>query len=121
AARLAEERAEGHGLPRLDVPGRPVVDQAHAEHVLGEAVDGHRLAEHALRTDDEAELGLEVEPLRRAEGGPIGAGRPAWAVRAAHRGAGHDHCPGPAVIADRLVLPVRGQRLAAARPEYPAC
>ena len=117
--RLAEERAEWHGFPGLDVPGRPVINQAHAEHVLGEAVDVHRFAKDRLHADDEAELGLEVEPGRRAEGGPGSAGRPAGAVRAAHRGAGHDHRPGPAVIAGRLVPPVRGQRLAA-RPEYPA-
>ena len=36
---LAEERAERLVLPGLDVPGGPVVDQHHAEDVVGEVVD----------------------------------------------------------------------------------
>ena len=41
------------------------------------------------------------------------------AVRPGHVGAGDHHRAGPAVVADRHVLPVRGQRRAV-RPEHPA-
>src|SRR5262249_38390493 len=58
--RLAEERAKWDVLPRLDVAGAPVVDEDDAEDVLGEGLNGHRLAELAADADDEAELELEV-------------------------------------------------------------
>ncbi len=120
AERLAEERAERHGLPGLDVPGRPVVDQAHAEDVLGEPARPGPARPAMLSTPTTKPS--SASKSSRADGpntGPSAPGRPGLAVRAAHRRAGHDHRPGPAVIADRQVPPVRGQRLAA-RPEDPA-
>src|SRR4029077_9026924 len=57
--RLAEERAERLVLPRLDVARAPVVDD-------DDAADG--AAEPRLRSaDDETELDLHVELLRRPE------------------------------------------------------
>ena len=39
---LGQERAERLGLPGLQVAGGPVVEQEHAEHVLGEIGHRHR-------------------------------------------------------------------------------
>ena len=73
--RLAEERPERHVLPGLDVARRPVVEAGHAEDVVGEAGDRHRRPERRRRTDDEAELGLDVESLSGPEGRRRVAGR----------------------------------------------
>ena len=114
--RLAEERAERHVLPGLDVAGRPVVDQADAEHVPANASTGDRRAARRARADDEAHLGLDVEPPGRPEDRPR---RPA--VRRWPRGrrtgdAGDDDRARAAVVADRQVLPVGVQRVLL-RPE----
>ena len=78
-----------------------------AEDVVGERVGRHRLTERAGRADDEAELGLDVEPSRwarrravpRRPGPPLPAGP-------TDRRAGDDDGAGAAVVADRQVPPV---------------
>src|SRR4051794_30210790 len=97
---LAEERPEWHVFERLDVARAPVVDEDGAEHVLQRAVDRHRLAELRRLADDEAELELDVQLLRRAEvsGTPL-------AVRAADVGAADDDRAGAAVVAGRPGAP----------------
>ncbi|EON25463.1 fumarylacetoacetate hydrolase [Nocardioides sp. CF8] len=66
---LAEERSERDVLPGLDVARRPVVEPDDAEGVVREVGDADPLAEVRRRAHDEAELGLDVEPGRRAVGG----------------------------------------------------
>ena len=106
--RLAEERAQRHVLPGLHVAGGPVVHQHHAEEVVGGLADRDRLPERAVPADHEADLGLDVEAL----GGPerrrpvVG---PALPVRPAHGRARDDDRPGPPVVGDGQVLPVRRQ------------
>ena len=98
--RLAEERAERHVLPGLDVARRPVVEPDDAEDVVGERVvrDRRRRASDG-DADDEAELGLDVEPGRRAERrARVAAALPA---RPHDRRAGGDDGAGAAVVADR--------------------
>ena len=112
--RLAEERPERHVLPGLDVAGAPVVDEHDAEHVVGERA-GLDARAPALHADDEAELELDVEPLRRAEGGR----RAVWPCGRHDVGAAHDDGAGAAVVADRQVAPVGQQRLGVG-PEQPA-
>jgi len=82
--------------------------------VVGEAVDGHRLARRGGHADDEADLGLDVEPGRRPEDGALGRG--SLAVGARDRRAGDDDRARPAVVADRQVSPV-GQQRRLPRPE----
>ena len=71
----------------------------------------------ARHADHEADLGLDVEPCRRARTpgpsavGPLPAGPD-------DRRAGDDHRAGPAVVADRQVLPV-GQQRRLVGPEDP--
>ena len=73
--RLAEERAERDVLPGLDVARRPVVEQAHAEDVLGETGHRHRYARRAGRSDDEPDLGLDVQPRARPVARSLPSGR----------------------------------------------
>ena len=61
---LARNGPSGLIFPGLDVPGRPVVDQHHAEDVLGEVAGADPPARHAHHEPD---LGLDVEPRGRAE------------------------------------------------------
>ena len=118
--RLAEERAERDVLPGLDVARRPVVEADHAEDVVGERGDRHRLAQRGRGADDEAELGLDVEPARSGR-----TSGPRRRAPCAARAAGRRRCrddddgAGAAVVADREVPPVRQQRLAVG-PEDPA-
>ena len=90
-------------LPRLDVAGRPVVDEHGAEDVVGERVHGAPARRAGCRADDEAELELDVEPASTARSAVLGAG---WAGGPGPRGP-HDGCPGrrrpsrPAVVPDR--------------------
>ena len=108
---LAEERAERHVLPRLEVAGAPVVDEHDAEDVLAEGGRGHRLSARAGDADDEAQLELEVEPPRRPEGRRVGVRRLRLPLRPAHRRAADDDRAGAAVVADGQMAPVREQRL----------
>jgi hypothetical protein len=112
--RLAQEGAERHGLPALDVAGAPVVEQDDAEHVLECALDGHRPATPAGPADHEAELELDVEAARR----PV-LPRPEWAMGPQDGRAARDDRPGAAVVANRQVAPVRGQRLPARAEDAP--
>jgi len=57
----------------------------------------------------EADLGLDVQPARRAEGGSRGLGILALAGRPHDRGTGNHHGAGAPVITDRKVFPVRCQ------------
>ena len=79
----------------------------------------HRLPERGRHADDEAELGLDVEPAARAEGRRRVVGGLALPARADDVGARHDDRAGAAVVADRQVPPVRGERLGVG-PEDPA-
>ena len=117
--RLAEERAERHVLPGLDVAGGPVVDQADAEDVVGRtrrARPGVPRGER--RADDEADLGLDVEPRDGPEDGARRRGRVRWPLRARRPAVPDDDDRArAAVVADRQVLPVGGQRVVDVRPE----
>ncbi len=106
---LAEERAEGHVLPGLDVAGGPVVEQTQAEDVVAVGVERHGPAPLGGDADDEADLGLDVQPHGRAEDGSGVRGRLALPGGAHHVGAGHHDGAGAAVVTDRQVLPVGGQ------------
>jgi len=78
--------------------------------MLGEVRHRDRGAELGAGADDEADLRFEVQPLGRAEDrGGIGRRLP-LAMRADDRGAGRHDGAGTAVVTDRQVLPVRGQR-----------
>ena len=97
---------------------RPVVDQDDAEDVVGEGVDGDRRAESGADADDEAQLGLDVEP----GSGRTSArhrGRLALPGRPDDVGARDDDGAGSAVVADGEVLPVRRQRFRVG-PEEPS-
>ena len=107
---LGEEGPERLVLPGLHVARRPVVQEYDAEDVIERVADAHGLAERVARPDDEAELDLVVEALRRAEAGRGGVGSLRLAVRAHHRRAGDDDGGGAAVVADRHPLVVGQQR-----------
>src|SRR4051794_32503078 len=109
--RLAEERPERHVLPGLDVAGAPVVEADDAEDVLLELVDPDPAAELGPDADDEAELGLDVEPSAGSVRRRVLVRRLALpAGPDDRRTAGHDGAAA-AVVADRQVPPVREQRL----------
>ena len=116
---LAEERAERHVLPGLDVARAPVVEQHDAEEVVVGLVDADPGADRGRAADDEAELGLDVEPHARAEDRRGVGRRLALAAGPDDVGAADHDGAGAAVVADRQVLPVRRQRLAV-RAEDPA-
>ncbi len=118
--RLAEERAQRLVLPALDVARAPVVDEHEAEDVLGGRARRDRRPERVAGAGDEAELELDVEPLRRAERGrAAGLGGRELAARAAHRRARDHDRARPAVVADRQVTPVRQQRVAVGAEHAP--
>ena len=84
--------------------------------MIGEGVDGDRRAECGSETDDEAQLGLDVEPGSRTERRRGIEGVLALPGRTDDVGARDDHGAGPAVVADGHVLPVRRERFRV-RPE----
>ncbi len=98
--RLAEEGAERDVLPGLDVARAPVVDEDDAEDMLGETLHRHGLAAGTRHADDEAELELEVEPLRRRVHGHVRAWKHELPPRPPHLGPADDDGGRPAVIAD---------------------
>ena len=108
---LPRNGPERHVLPGLDVAGRPVVEQHDAEHVVGEGVERHRAPSADGDADDEA------RPRPRCRAAATGrtsapSSRGLALTAGTHDvGAGDDHRAGPAVVADRQVLPVRRQRL----------
>src|SRR5215475_6412826 len=87
--------------------------------MFGEPRGWHGLTEMTVRSHDEAQLGLEVEPGSGSEGRLLRAGRVRLAAWPANRRAGHDDGTCPAVVAGGQVPPVRRQRLRS-RPEDPA-
>src|SRR5215475_14250224 len=87
--------------------------------MFGEPRGWHVLTEMTVRSHDEAQLGLEVEPGSGSEGRLLRAGRARLAAWPANRRSGHDDGACPAVVAGGQVPPVRRQRLAAG-PEDPA-
>ncbi len=111
---LREKRAERLVFPGLQVARRPVVEQRHAEQMLFGLADGNRLAERIAAADEEAQLQLVVEPLRRAEAG-LGRirclGLPLGALEDL---AAHADRRRTAVIADGHPLVVGHQRLVGA-------
>ena len=110
--RLAEERPERDVLPGLDVARRPVVEPDDAEDVVGEVAAATGCAERGAGADDEAELGLDVEPGARPE--RRGRGRPGPSAGRCGRTTGvplGTTVPAAAVVADRQVPPVGQQRL----------
>ena len=109
--RLAEERPERLVLPRLDVAGRPVVEQREAEDVLDRPLGRDRAPGLGRHADDRGDLQLDVEPLGRPEEDLVP--HLALARRPGHRRPRHDDRPRPPVVADRQVAPVGQQRLAA--------
>ena len=106
---LAEEGPEWHVLPRLDVAGAPVVEDHDTEEMVGRPVDGEARAELCRAADDVAELGLDVEADARAEDRSGVLRALALPARPHDLGARDDDRAGPAVVADRQVLPVRGE------------
>ncbi len=108
---LAEERAEGDVLPGLDVACRPVVEEAQAEHVLAEVGERHRRAHRRRRAHHEADLRLDVQADGRAEHGRGVGGGLALSGRTDDIRARDDDRAGAAVVTDRQVLPVGGQRV----------
>ncbi len=118
--RLAEERAEGDVLPCLDVARGPVVEQAQPEDVLAEVAQRHRAARLGRHAHHEADLGLDVQADGRAEDGSGVGGPLALPARAHDVRPGHHDRAGPAVVADRQVLPVRGEGVGGVGAEDPA-
>ena len=116
--RLAEERPERLVLPRLDVAGRPVVDQHQTEDVVHRLGHGHgpprgrRHADRPCRPRARCRAARSARTRRR---------RPTrrWPAGPAHRRARHHHRARPAVVGDGQVAPVGQQRIAAG-PEQPA-
>ena len=107
--RLAEERAERHVLPRLDVAGAPVVEQDHPEEVVAGLGERHGHTEVRRPSDDEADLGLDVEAgarperrQRRTRGTVLPAGPD-------DVGPARDDGAGASVVRDGQVLPRDGQ------------
>ena len=84
--------------------------QHHAEDVVGEVAPSAPAAERRRHADHEPDLGLDVEPPRRARRRALRVGRLALPGRAHDGGAGDHDRAGAAVVADRQVLPVRRQR-----------
>ena len=110
--RLAQERAERHVFPRLQVARAPVVDEGGAEDVLFEVHCGYTPF-GCGHPDHEADLSLDVEAPRRAElRWSVWVG-PVLAARAPHLSTGDDDGARASVVADRQVSPVRRQRIAA--------
>src|SRR5258705_6048858 len=64
---LRQERSEWLILPRLDVARRPVVDKADAEQVLFGVPDADWLRKLVALSNEESDLSLVVEHLRRPE------------------------------------------------------
>ncbi len=79
-----------------------------------EVVDRDPVAERGRHPDHEADLGFDVQAYRWPEGRTVRGGP--LPDRPDHRRAGDHHGAGPAVIADRQVLPV-GQQRRLAGPE----
>ncbi len=82
-----------------------------------EAGHGHGRAGPGSGADHEADLGLQVEPLRRAED-RVAAGVAVLPAGTADRGPGDHDRAGAPVVADRQVPPVRGDAVRA-RAEDP--
>src|SRR5690349_15945526 len=62
---LAQERSEGHILPLLDIPCRPVVEQHESRDVLVRLRDADRMSQPVFGTGDESKLEFEVKFARR--------------------------------------------------------
>ena len=86
--------------------------------MIGEVGQRDGLAPGRSGTDDEAQLGLDVQAARRAEDDPA-VGAASLADRASHVSAADNHGAGPAVIADGHVLPVRRQGVLARAEDPP--
>ncbi len=59
--RFTEEGPQGNVFPRLDVTGTPVVDQNHAEDVVGEVRRGDGMAQPGRGSHHETDLGLDIQ------------------------------------------------------------
>ena len=117
---LPRNGPERHVLPGLDVAGGPVVEQAPRRRRARRSrppATGSPSGDGAPTT--KPDLGLDVQP--RATGrtsAPASSRRLALPAGPHDVGAGDHDRAGPAVVADRQVLPVRRQRLAV-RAEHP--
>ena len=108
---LPRNGPERHVLPRLDVPRRPVVDAGQTPKTWSaKALERHRCPSARRRTRPRS------RPRPRCRAASTGrttvrrVARLALSAGADDRRAGDDDRAGPAVVADRQVLPVRGQR-----------
>src|SRR5207247_11186217 len=95
----------------LDVPRRPIVEQAESGDVIHRIHDGNGFAKRVAWTDPNPKLELVVEAPRRPEARNGIACAFALAVRAAQRRAGDRGGRGAAVIADRPLRAVRQGRI----------
>ncbi|MNV15918.1 hypothetical protein D3C71_1066630 [compost metagenome] len=106
-----QERPQRLVFPGLDVPCRPVVEQAETGDVIGGVANGNRVAHVVALADPDAQLQFVVQARARAERRFALTGRQRLAFRAAHIGTGRANGRRTTVVADWHVLVVRQQRV----------
>ena len=108
---LRQKRTQRLVFPRLQVPRRPVIEQAEASDMLGRLANGNRLANRIARADPHAHLQLIIQAFAGAElrnGRTRGQG---LAIGTFDGGVRDADGRGAAVITDGHVLVVRQQRI----------
>ena len=116
---LGRERTQRHILPLLNVPGRPVIHENHAENVLVGPLHPNRLAHLIAGPNKKRHLELKVNQLARTEDRRLILERLRLTVRPPEVGARDDDRAGAAMVAHRQMQPIRHQRIFFA-PEYEA-
>src|SRR5579871_195913 len=107
---LREKRPERLILPTLDVARRPIVHQAHAEHMLAGFFNWNPGAERVASPDDAADFALVIHLLRRREDWRALAGLE-LAMRALDFRSTDNDRRGTSVIADGNVFVIWQQRV----------
>ncbi|VVN19213.1 hypothetical protein PS676_04212 [Pseudomonas fluorescens] len=108
---LRQERPQWLVFPRLDIPRRPVVEQAETGDVIGGLTDGNRVAHLVALADPDTQFQLVIQTCAGAEGRLGLTGRQGLAFRPANVGAGRANGRCATVVTDRHVLVVRQQRV----------
>jgi len=106
-----QKRPQRLVLPGLDIPRRPVVEQAETSDMLGGIANGNRIAYGIALADPDAQLQLIVQARAWAKGRLGLAGRQGLAFRASHLCTRGANGRGTAVVANGHVLVVRQQRV----------
>jgi len=105
---------KGPVFPGLDVARRPVVEQAQAEHVVFGLGDRNGVAHGVARTDEDAQLQLDVHALAGGQHRCLGIGCLELALGAREGLARDADGGGPAVVADGHPLVVGHERVVGA-------